>query len=74
MEVLRLVLLFIECMKIKITKEMSENCRVYCLYLITVIRYGVLNTPLIKKKKNRRMRILGACISSKFFGGKITPF
>ena len=59
MEVLRLVLLFIECMKIKITKEMSENCRVY---LITVIRYGVLNTPLIKKKKNRRMRILGACI------------
>ena len=71
MEVLRLVLLFIECMKIKITKEMSENCRVY---LITVIRYGVLNTPLIKKKKNRRMRILGACIFSKFFGGKITPF
>ena len=28
-KVLRLVLLFIECMKIKITKEMSENCRVY---------------------------------------------
>ena len=24
-----------------------------------------------KKKKKRRMRILGAC---KFFGGKITPF
>ena len=27
-----------------------------------------------KKKKKRRMRILGACIFSKFFGGKITPF
>ena len=26
------------------------------------------------KKKKRRMRILGACIFSKFFGGKITPF
>ena len=25
-------------------------------------------------KKKRRMRILGACIFSKFFGGKITPF
>ena len=29
---------------------------------------------IIKKKKKRRMRILGACIFSKFFGGKITPF
>ena len=27
-----------------------------------------------KKEKKRRMRILGACIFSKFFGGKITPF
>ena len=27
-----------------------------------------------KKKKKRRMRILGACIFSKFFGGKIENF
>ena len=29
---------------------------------------------ILQKKKKRRMRILGACIFSKFFGGKIMPF
>ena len=35
--------------------------------------YWTQNTleNLKKKKKNRRMRILGACIFSKSFGGKI---
>ena len=28
----------------------------------------------ILAKKKRRMRILGACIFSKFFGGKMKPF
>ena len=35
------------------------------------IRDEVLN---ILAKKKRRMRILGACIFSKFFGGKMKPF
>ena len=78
MEVLRLVLLFIECLKIKITKEMSENCRVYWLYLITTWKYKSNKIWSLKhtfeKKKNRRMRILGACIFLSFLAGKLRHF
>ena len=44
------------------------------LYLITIWLNMQETLPFCKKEKKRRMRILGACIFSKFFGGKITPF
>ena len=48
-----------QCLSTFIEKE-THNLKISFIYII--------------RKKNRRMRILSACIFSKFFGGKITPF
>ena len=49
-------------------KEVSKQHWVWWLLLNNNRNLIFITT---KKKKNRRMRILGACIFSKFFGGKM---
>ena len=52
-------------------KETKEDNKFECCFIELYLKVRI---KIFLEKKKQRMRILGACIFSKFFGGKIKNF